>query len=157
MDFFKARSELQRMSRKDLLRLGGKQRISKCLIGGRACGLFLHYKGFTFCVSEIMGESCQLERSARAEAFHRHGENINYWLAFASRKEISPFPTARTNVVQFKVYCRDCATRSMVFLGNILERRTKERRNNMEDLLNKAMEDFRDCVTDPSMIFLLGS
>jgi hypothetical protein len=157
MDFFKARSELQRMSRKDLFRLGGKQRISKCLIGNRACGLFLHYKRFTFCVSEIMGEGCQVEKSARAEEFHRHEEKINYWLAFASRKEISPFPTTRTNVVQFKVYCRDCVTRSMVFLGNILERRTKERGNNMRDLLTKAMEDYRDCAAKPSMIFLLGS
>jgi hypothetical protein len=157
MDFFKTRSELQRMSRKDLFNLGGKQRISKCLIGGLACGFFLRYKGFTFCLSEIMGEGCQVERSARAEEFHRHGEKINHWLPLASRKETDPFPTVRTNVVQFKVYCRDCVTRSMIFLGNILERRTKERRNNMRDLLIKAMEDYKECATEPSMIFLLGS
>jgi hypothetical protein len=157
MDFYKARSELKRMSKKDLFNLGGKRRISKCLIGGRACGLFLHYKGFTFCVSEIMGEGCQVQRSARTEGFHQHGEKINYWLPLTNRRETSPFPTVRTNVVQFKVYCRDCVTRSMIFLGDILEKRTQERGNNLRDLLIKAMEDYKDCVANPSMIFILGS
>jgi hypothetical protein len=65
VDFYKARSELRRMSRQGLLTLVSAQRISGCLIGGRACGLCLRYKGFNFCVSEIMGEGCQVEKSAK--------------------------------------------------------------------------------------------
>ena len=56
-----ARGELRRMRRGDLLRWVLAQRISRCLIGRRTCGLYMRYKGFKFCLSEIMGEGCQLE------------------------------------------------------------------------------------------------
>jgi hypothetical protein len=45
----------------------------------------------------------------------------------------------------------------MVLLGKVTERRTKERGNNLKDLLNKAIMDYSDRAKDPSEIFLLGS
>ena len=137
MDFYQARNELRRMSRRHLLRLASTQRVSKCLIGVRACCLHLHYQGFNFCISEIMGEGCQVERSARTEEFHQRGEKINSWLPSTNRIGTSPFLPGKTGVAEFKVYCKDCVTPSMIFLGNILERRTKERGNNLKDPLAK--------------------
>jgi hypothetical protein len=58
--------------------------------------------------------------------------------------------------IEFKVYCRDPDTHSMIFLGKMIERRTKERGNNLKDLLLKAMENYSDRVKDPSTIFLLS-
>ena len=156
MDVFEARSELRFLGRRSLLRLVLAQRISRCLIGGRACGLYLHHKGFNFCVSEVMGEGCQVERSARTEEFHQSGEKINSWLPLTNRIGTSPFLPGKKKV-EFKVYCRKPITKSMIFLGNILERRIKERGNNLRDLLVKAVKDYSYRIEDASTIFLLGS
>jgi hypothetical protein len=58
--------------------------------------------------------------------------------------------------VEFKVYCRDGYARSMVYLGTVVERRRKERGNNLGDLLKKALKEYSDDVKDPSKIFLLS-
>jgi hypothetical protein len=156
MDVSEARRELQKMGRQDLWELVSAQRISRCLIGDCACGLLVHYKGLNFCISEIMGESCQVERAAKAEEVHEDKKGISYSLPLTNNMRTGPLSIERTNIVEFKVYCRDCATRSIIFLGNILERRTKERRNNLRDLLIKAIEDYINSAADPSTIFLLG-
>ena len=67
----------------------------------------------------------------------------------------SSLPEKKAN--EFRVYYRDPKTRSIVFFGKVMERRRKERGNNLKDLLNKAIKDFSDQVKDPSAIFLLGS
>ncbi len=131
MSVYQIRNKLRRMSRRYLWSLASAQRISKCLVGGRTCCLHLHYQGFNFCISEIMGEGCQIEKSA------------------------SPSSPGK-KAVEFKVYRRDRGTRSIVFLGNILERRTKERGDNITDLLGKVMKDNSYCIDGTSTIFLLG-
>jgi hypothetical protein len=68
---------------------------------------------------------------------------------------MGPLQKEERNVV-FRVYCRNYATRSMVLLGKVIERRTKERGNNLKDLLVRAVKDYSGCVEDPSMIFLWG-
>jgi hypothetical protein len=156
MNVYEARNELRRMSRRYLLRLASAQRISGCLIGGRACGLYLHYKGFNFCVSEIMGESCQVEKSAKLEEVYQGRDETSFPLPLMDRVGIS-LPSPGKKAVEFKVYCRDPVTKSIIFLGNILERRTKERRNNLKDLLVKSVKDYSNCIADPSTIFLLSS
>jgi hypothetical protein len=156
MGVYEARSELRRMCRRDLWKLVSAQRISGCLIGGRACCLYLHYKGFNFCASEIIGQGCQVERSARLAEAHQDEEKINCPLPLRYRIGMYPLPPVETKIVEFKVYCRDWVTRSIIFLGNILERRTKERGDNLRDLLIKAIEEHKDRVADPSTIFLLG-
>ena len=59
--------------------------------------------------------------------------------------------------VEFKVYHRDDLTRSMVYLGTVIERRRKERGSNLKDLLKKAIKEYSDYVENPSKIFLLGN
>lgn len=140
------------MRRGDLFRLASEQRISRCLVGERACSFYFHYKGLHFCISEILGKSCLYERPEEK--------------SWKDEKIFSPFPLTGLllnglsllgkKATEFKVYCRDEITRSMVLLGKIDERRMKERQNNLGDLLFKARKDFLDRVSDPSLIFLLG-
>jgi hypothetical protein len=156
MDVYEARNELRKMGKKHLFMLVSAQRISGCLIGGRACGLRLYYKGFNFCVSEIMGEGCQVEKSVKLEEVHQGQDETSCPLPLMDRIGIGSLPPAK-NAVELKVYCRDPVTKSITFLGNILERRTKERGNNLRDLLGKVVEDYSYCIEDASAIFLLGS
>jgi len=155
MDVYQARNELRRLSKRYLLRLVWTQRISGCLIGGRACGLNLRYKGFNFCVSEIMGEGCQIEKSAKLEEVYQSQDETSCPLPLMDRIGIGPL-SPRKKAVEFKVYCRDPITKSIIFLGNILERRTKERGNNLRDLLVKAAKDYSYCIKGTSTVFLLG-
>lgn len=155
MDVYKARYELRNMGRRHLFGLVSAQRILGCLIGGQACGLCLNYKGFNFCVSEIMGEGCQLEKSAKLEETCRAEKEINRSLPLLDGIEISPLPPGK-KAADFRVYCWDPVTRSTTFLGWVIERRDRERGNNLNDLLVKAVKDYSDCVEDPSTIFLLS-
>jgi len=156
MDVYQTRHELRKMGRRHLLRLVSAQRVSKCLIGGRACCLHLHYEGFNFCISEIVGEGCQVEKSAKVEEVYQSQDETSCPLPLMDRIGISPLSPGK-KAVEFKVYCRNPVKKSMIFLGNILERRTKERRNNLRDLLVKAVKDYSYCIEGASTIFLLGS
>jgi hypothetical protein len=155
MDILKARIELHRMSRRDLFNLAVNQKISKCLIGGRPCGFYLQYRGSSFCVSEILGKGCQVERLEQFEQFNDEREEVNFSLPFLQKKE-TEFLLPGKKAVEFNVYHRNPLTRSTVFLGKITERRRKERGNNLKDLLNKAVKQYSDYVDDPSTIFLLS-
>ncbi len=155
MDVYKARCALRSMVKRHLFRLVSAQRISGCLIGGQVCSLYFHYQGFNFCVSEIMGEGCQVEKSAKVEEVYQGQDEISCPLPLMDRIGISPLSPGK-KAVEFKVYCRNRITKSMIFLGNILERRTKERGNNLKDLLVKAVEDYSYGVEGASTIFLLG-
>jgi hypothetical protein len=103
-----------------------------------------------------MGEGCQVQRSARVEEVYQSQDESICLLPLMDRIGISPLSRGK-KVVEFKVYCRDPIKKSMIFLGNILERRTKERRNNLTDLLVKAVKDYSYCTEAASTIFLLGS
>ncbi len=157
MDIYEARNELKRMRKGRLFELAANQRISKCLIGDGACVFYLCYGGFHFCVSELLGQSCQIERAEISEGHYGDLEEIHCSLPFTELPGAGPFrPERRTRKPQFKVYYLDEVTRSIILLGKVVERRTKERGNNLRDLLTKAVQEFSDCVTDPSAIFLLG-
>ena len=155
MDVYKARYELRNAGKGHLFGLVFAQRISECLIGGQVCGLYLHYKGFNFCVSEIMWEGCEFEKSARLEETHQGEKEINWSFPLLDRIGIRPLPPGK-KAVAFRVYCRDHVTRSTTFLGTVIERRNTERGNNLNDLLVKAVKDYSNCVADPSTIFLLS-
>ena len=156
MDIYEIKSELRRMNKGNLFTLVANQRISTCLIGGRACGLSLHYKGFNFCISEILEQSCQIERSEKLENRYEDIKEINCPLPLIQRPGTGPLTTEKRNL-EFRVYYRDPLTRSMVLLGKVIERRTKERGNNLTDLLVKAVKEYSNCAADPSTLFLLSS
>ena len=48
MDILEGRTELKRMSRGNLLTLLTNQKISKCVIGAKACGFSLQYQEIHF-------------------------------------------------------------------------------------------------------------
>jgi hypothetical protein len=156
MNADEARSELRRMKKGNLLKLTANQRISKCLIGSRTCGLYLQYKGFYFCISEILGQSCQVEMTENLEDRCEDPQDIHGLLPLMEKPGMSPLQKEKKNI-EFRVYYRDTGTRSMILLGMVTERRAKERGDNLKDLLAKAMKDYADCAADPSMIFLLSS
>ena len=156
MDVNAARDELRRMSKRNLFKLLSKERILRCIVGDQACGFFLHYKGFNFCVSEIFGQGCQVERSENLEDRSEEPWEINFLLPIMQGPDTDLAEKGERGV-KFRVYCRDNATNSMILVGHVTERRTKERGKNLEDLLVKAVKDYSNCVTNPSTIFLLSS
>ncbi len=155
MDILKARSELKRMSKGDLFKLVGEQRISRCLIGAKPCGFSLQYHGMHFCVSELLGKGCLVQRLEQWEQIYPEKEGINGFLPILQKMETGLLSQEK-KPVEFKVYCRDDLARSMVYLGTVVERRRKERGNNLGDLLKKALKEYSDYVKDPSKIFLLS-
>jgi len=156
MDVLEIRRELHGVRRKDLLGLVSVQRISRCLVGGRSCRLNLCYKEFHFCLSEIVGKGCELEGIKKLEERYEDVKETNYPLPLRERAGSSPLKKEKRKVV-FRVYRRNYATRSIILLGTVIERRSKERGNNLKDLLVRAIKDYSDCVKDPSMIFLCGT
>jgi hypothetical protein len=58
---FQFKSELRKMKRGDLLRMSLNQKERKCLLGG-ICPFLLEYRCILFCVSEILGQGCRVER-----------------------------------------------------------------------------------------------
>ncbi len=154
MDAYKSRNELRRMSRRGLFKLALNRRMPNCLIGGRLCGFLLQYNGNNFCVSEILREGCQVQRLEQLEQRYGKKQEINYLLPFSHKIETGLFPSGR-KAMEFKVYYRDHLTQSAVFLGRIIERRRKERGNNLKSLLSKAIKQYSDQVADSSKMFLL--
>lgn len=154
MDILKARIELRRMSTGDLFKLALNRRMSYCLIGRRPCGFLLQHEGSNFCVSEILGKGCQVERLEQLGQLCDEKEKVNFSLQFPPRME-RELLLPRKKAVEFKVYYRDHLTRSTVFLGKIIERRRKERGDNLKGLLSKAIIQYSDHVKDLSTIFLL--
>lgn len=128
MNFYEARNELRKMKLKDLFQLASMQKMTLCLVGAKACSFYFRYKNFYFCLSEILGKGCPYQKMEELEI----------------------------KLPEFKVYYRDVVSRSIVLVGKIIERRMKERGNNLKDLLSKARRDFSHYVTDPSLLFLLG-
>jgi hypothetical protein len=67
MEFNEARNKLRRMTKDVLFELASKQEISRCVIGDEMCGLYFRYEGFGFCISEILGQGCQVQRTKTLE------------------------------------------------------------------------------------------
>lgn len=156
MDILGGRTELKGMSRGSLFTLLANQRISNCLLGAKPCGFSLHYKGIHLCVSELIGKGCLVERLGQSEQLYPEKEGINGFLPVFHKME-TELLSSRKKPIEFKVYHRDDLTRSMVYLGTVIERRRKERGSNLKDLLKKTIKEYSDYVENPSKIFLLGN
>ena len=121
----------------------------------RPCGFLFQYKEINVCISEILKEGCQVERSEQLERLHDEKEEVTFSLPFPQQTQTGPLLPGK-KALEFKIYHRDHLTRSVVFLGKIIERRRKERGDNLNGLLNKAIKQYSNHVEDPSTIFLLG-
>ncbi len=69
----------------------------------RACGLYLRYNGLNFCVSEIMGEGCQVPKSAKVEEVYQSQDETSCPLQLMDKIGMSPLPDGK-KTVEFKVY-----------------------------------------------------
>jgi hypothetical protein len=156
MVVLKERSELKGMSRGSLFTLVANQRISNCLIGAKPCGFSLQYKGIHLCISELMGEGCLVERLEQWDQLYPEEEAMNRFFPIFEKRETELLSSGK-KPIEFKVYYRDDLTRSMVYLGTVIERRRKERGSNLQDLLKKVIKEYSDYVENPSKIFLLGN
>jgi hypothetical protein len=155
LNILETKGELQRMNRGDLFKLVMDQRLSKCLVGGMVCGFYLQYKGTRFCISELLGKGCLVERLKQGAPFYPDQEKSNGSFSLLQEIETEVLSSGK-KPVEFKVYYRDDPTRPLVYLGMVIERRRKERGNNLRDLLKKAVMEYSNVVKDPSKIFLLG-
>jgi hypothetical protein len=155
LEILETKFELKRMKRGDLFKLVMDQKLSNCLVGGKVCGYSLHYKGVRFCVSELLGKGCLVERLGQWEKFYPNREKIDDSLPLLEEMS-SELSLSAKRPIEFKVYYRDDLTRSIVYLGKVTERRRKERGNNLGDLLKKAIREYSNYVRDPSKLFLLG-
>jgi len=66
MNFHSVRLELRSLGKKKLFRILMNQKESKCLLNG-FCSLIFKYKGFTFCLSEVLGQGCEIENLQKLE------------------------------------------------------------------------------------------
>ena len=58
---YQARTELTRMAKANLLKMALCQKEKNCVLGG-ICPFLLEYQDILFCVSEILGRGCQIEK-----------------------------------------------------------------------------------------------
>ncbi len=58
---FKIKADLRKIRKGDLLRTVLNQKERKCVLGG-VCPFLFEYQHILFCVSEILGQGCQVER-----------------------------------------------------------------------------------------------
>ncbi len=66
MNFRSVRSELHRLGKKKLFKILMNQKESKCLMYG-FCSLRFKYEGYTFCLSEVLGQGCEIENLKKLE------------------------------------------------------------------------------------------
>ncbi len=65
------RAELKRMEKSDLFRLTWQQKTGWCSIGASKCALLIKYKGFSFCLTELMDQRCPCTSEAEDQAEDR--------------------------------------------------------------------------------------
>jgi len=71
VEFYEAKNKLRTMQKEYLLELASKQEIRRCVVGDEECRLHFTYEGFGFCVSEILGHGCQIQRAKDEFNSHR--------------------------------------------------------------------------------------
>ncbi len=90
MDILEAKHELQKIRARNLFKMAMDQKLSRCLVGGRTCGYSLLYKGIRFCVSELLGKGCLLERLGEWERFFPEKDTLHGPPALLPRLETVP-------------------------------------------------------------------
>ena len=61
MDFHLIRRELRRLGVKNLYEMVMNQKESKCILNG-LCSFYFKYRGYGFCLSEVLGKGCELQK-----------------------------------------------------------------------------------------------
>src|SRR5512139_1820417 len=105
MDILEAKRELQKMRARNLFKMAMDQKLSRCLVGGGTCGHSLLYRGIRFCVSELLGKGCLLERLGEWERFFPEQDSLHGFHSLLPRLE-AVLPSSSKNFGEFKVYYR---------------------------------------------------
>jgi len=66
MNIDKMRAELRRSGVCSLLRMAINQKEAQCILVG-LCPYYFKYQGVGFCISELLGHSCQVEKLRKLE------------------------------------------------------------------------------------------
>jgi len=66
MNFHLVRTELRRLGKKHLFHMLMNQKESECLLNG-LCSFRFEYKGYIFCISEVLGKGCESQRLKKLE------------------------------------------------------------------------------------------
>jgi len=66
MDIQSIREKLRKLKCKHLCEMVMRQRKSRCLLNGY-CPLHFRYEGYTFCVSEVLGKGCEVQKLEKLE------------------------------------------------------------------------------------------
>jgi len=66
MDFYLVRTELRRLGKRNLFKMLMNQKESTCLLNG-LCSFHFNYKGYPFCISEILGQGCESQKLKKLE------------------------------------------------------------------------------------------
>jgi hypothetical protein len=59
------------MDKAHLYELASNQGIPIFVVGGVECNLYFRYEDFGFCVSEILGQGCQVQCPKTLENYHK--------------------------------------------------------------------------------------
>ncbi len=126
MEILEGRTKLKKMSQGSLFTLAANQRLSKCAVGAKVCAFFLQYQESHYCISELIGEGCFVMKSEQSEQLYPEKLEENACLPIFEETG-SETLSARKKPLEFKVYHRDNLTRSIVYLGTVIERSKKRR------------------------------
>ena len=66
MNIDKVRSDLRRSGARSLLRMAMNQKEAQCILTG-LCRYYFKHQGVGFCISELLGHSCRVEKSRLEE------------------------------------------------------------------------------------------
>ncbi len=66
MNFHSVRAEVRRLGKKNLFEMLMDQKESRCLLNG-LCSFYFEYKGYTFCISEVLGKGCESQKLKKLE------------------------------------------------------------------------------------------
>ena len=58
MNAYRIRAEMKKMNKKDLFKLTWQQKKRWCNIGACECAFLVEYRGFNFCLTELLGQGC---------------------------------------------------------------------------------------------------
>ena len=66
MNFHLVRTEIRRLGKKNLFKMLMNQKESRCLLYG-LCSFRFEYKGYIFCISEVLGKGCESQKLKKLE------------------------------------------------------------------------------------------
>ena len=66
MNFQSVRGKLRRLKSKTLFEVAMNQKEYKCILNG-FCSFHFMYEGYAFCISEVLGKGCEIQKLENLE------------------------------------------------------------------------------------------